>query len=91
MNGDRQVKDDTLRADIELTRQELAGTVDALVAKTDVKRRVGERAHQVKDKVDEASTQAVELVRRKPVPVAAVGAGVAALVVALLLLLRRGR
>lgn len=40
-----------LAADIEQAREELAETVDALVAKTDVKRRVGEKAEEVKAEV----------------------------------------
>ncbi|WP_156758677.1 DUF3618 domain-containing protein [Actinokineospora pegani] len=37
-----------LAADIEEAREELADTVDALVAKTDVKKRVGDKADEVK-------------------------------------------
>lgn len=38
-----------LREDIQRVRGDLAETVDALVAKTEVKRRAEEKAHEVKD------------------------------------------
>ncbi|MGH3864052.1 DUF3618 domain-containing protein [Actinokineospora sp.] len=41
---------DDLREDIQRVRGDLAETVDALVAKTEVKRRVEEKAHDVKDR-----------------------------------------
>lgn len=40
---------DDLREDIQRVRGDLAETVDALVAKTEVKRRAEEKAHEVKD------------------------------------------
>ncbi|GLZ38838.1 DUF3618 domain-containing protein [Actinokineospora sp. NBRC 105648] len=98
----RPTEQDTLRADIEQARGELADTVDALVAKTDVKRRVGEkteqvkenlveRAHEAKGKVDvlagqasDQAGQAVELVRRKPIPAAIIAAVLAALIALLI-------
>ncbi|SDD08426.1 DUF3618 domain-containing protein [Actinokineospora iranica] len=128
-------KQDELREDIERVRGDLADTVDALVAKTDVKRRVGEKTDEVKanladkteevkatvaEKTDEAkaalaqktghvretlaerahearikadglagqasgqASHAVEVARRKPVPVGVAAAVLAALIVLLI-------
>jgi hypothetical protein len=79
-----------LRAEIESTRADLAETVNALVAKTDVRRRAGEKADEVRSKVADAAHEfadqagmvaqdASEVVRRRPVPVAAVVAVLVAL------------
>lgn len=84
-------KDSTeLRAEIESTRADLARTVDALVAKTEVKRRAGEKADEVRAKVAEAAHEladqagtvahdATEVVRRRPVPTVAAVAVLVAL------------
>ncbi|GGP71728.1 DUF3618 domain-containing protein [Saccharothrix coeruleofusca] len=93
---------DVLRADIELTRQELGDTVEALVHKVDVPARVKENAHerveqvkqrgqQVKEKATAVAGQAAGAlpppVRRHP---AALVAGVVALLL-VLWQLTRGR
>jgi len=84
-------KDSTeLRAEIDSTRADLARTVDALVAKTEVKRRAAEKAGAVRVKVAEAAHEltdqagivahdATEVVRRRPVPTAAAVAVLVAL------------
>lgn len=59
--------DEDLRHDAELTRQELAETVSALGAKTDVKGRVQKAAHEKADALRERSD---ELVDKLPDPVA---------------------
>ena len=64
-------KEDLLREDIKQARAELASTVEALVAKTDVKGRASA-------KVSDLRTRAVARVKRDPVPIAvgaALGAG----------------
>lgn len=100
--GDKPPTDpDELRADIERTRGELADTVDALVAKTQVRRRVGEKAEEVaeevKGRVGELTHQAAvrthqaaDQVRRRPAVPAGVLAAVLAALIALLVR-RRGR
>jgi hypothetical protein len=55
--------DEDLHHDVELTRQELADTVDALAAKVDVKERVREKKAEIGDRGD-------ELVAKLPDPVA---------------------
>ncbi|MBN6040666.1 DUF3618 domain-containing protein [Amycolatopsis sp. 195334CR] len=66
------------RVDIELTRQELGETVEALAHKVNVPARAKEQAQQ-----------AAVSVRRNPWPVAGGGAAVLALIV--LLIVRRSR
>ncbi|GAA4440069.1 DUF3618 domain-containing protein [Actinokineospora soli] len=56
-------KEDLLREDIKQARAELADTVEALVAKTDVKRRAAA-------KVGDLRTRTVQRVKRDPVPLA---------------------
>ncbi len=56
---------EAIAQDIEQARGELAETVDALVAKTDVKRRVGEKTDEVKanlaDKAQETKAKVGDL------------------------------
>ncbi|SEQ94662.1 DUF3618 domain-containing protein [Actinokineospora terrae] len=92
----KHAEQEALRADIEQARGDLAETVDALVAKTDVKRRVGEKTEQVRGVITERAHEAkakagdaVVLARRNPVPVALGAAAVAALVALLVRLLGR--
>ena len=66
-----------IRADIAETRRELGDTVEQLAAKTDVKA-------QAQAKVDEVKQTASE----KRVPIAAIGAGIALAVVAIVLIRR---
>ncbi|GAA0944987.1 DUF3618 domain-containing protein [Actinocorallia libanotica] len=98
---------DELREDIEQTRRELGDTVDALVAKTDVKGRAQERARQVKvtaqerlqtarGRAEELGTQAkAKAIAPENAPKvrggAAAAAGVAAVGAALWMLQRRRR
>lgn len=81
-----------LRAEIASARADLAETVDALVAKTEVRRRAGEKADEVRakvtDTVHEVADQAgivardvTEAARRRPVPAAAAVAVLVALLV----------
>lgn len=103
MSG-RDLPDDpeVLRVDIELTRQELGDTVEALVHKVDVPARVRENAHerveQVKEKgqqVKERATAVASQAREKtaqavealPQPVRAHPAALVAGLVALLVVL----
>jgi len=66
-----------IRADIKQTREELGDTVEQLAAKTDVKA-------QAQAKVDDVKRTASE----KRVPIAAIGAGVAIAIVAIVLIRR---
>jgi hypothetical protein len=66
-----------IRADIEETREDLGDTVEALAAKTDVKAHAQAKAEEVKQKTAE-----------KRVPIAAVGAGIALAVVAIVIIRR---
>ncbi len=68
---------DEIRADIKQTREELGDTVEQLAAKTDVKARAQAKADEVKQTASE-----------KRVPIAAIGAGVALAVVAIVLIRR---
>jgi hypothetical protein len=81
-----------LRAEIASARADLAETVDALVAKTEVRRRAGEKADEVRAKVTDAAHEVAdqagivahdvtEAVRRRPVPAAAAVAVLVALLV----------
>lgn len=70
---------EAIRRDIERTRAELAGTVDALSDKLNVKK-------QASDKVDVAKTAVVDHQRE-----VAIGGGVAAALVVLVLVIRRRR
>ncbi|RLK54282.1 DUF3618 domain-containing protein [Actinokineospora cianjurensis] len=88
----KHAEQEALRADIEQARGDLAETVDALVAKSDVKRRVGEKTEQVRGAITERAHEAkvkadaaVVLARRNPVPVALGAAAVSAALVALLI------
>jgi ElaB/YqjD/DUF883 family membrane-anchored ribosome-binding protein len=78
-----------IREEIEATRRELGDTVEALAAKTDVKARVHDRIDATKESVAEkfgkareaspdsvtsGATQATEMARENPLPVAAIGA-----------------
>jgi ElaB/YqjD/DUF883 family membrane-anchored ribosome-binding protein len=52
--GEASTKDpEQIRAEIEVTREELAETVEALAAKADVKARLKEKQHEVADKIGE--------------------------------------
>ena len=63
-----------LRAEIEDVREDLGDTAAELAAKTDVKARAHERVEEIKH-------TSVERVRANPVPVVAIGALVAGLLV----------
>lgn len=92
--------DEDLRQDAELTRQELAQTVAALADKVDVKARVHDKTEEVKalahDKALELRVRGDELAERLPEPVRPVVTTAArkpyiplAVLIALVLLLRR--
>jgi hypothetical protein len=78
-----------VRAQIADTREALGETVDALVAKTDVKARVSAKVDDQREKVAAQAHNAVESARRRPLPLAAIAAALAAL--AALLVVRRSR
>jgi hypothetical protein len=82
---------DRLRHDADVTREELAQTIDALVAKTDVKTRVRGKAGELREQTREKVAQTAETTRRQagrlgeqagaaarenPAPLAAAGAAV---------------
>ena len=85
-----EIKDpDQIRDEIEATRRELGDTVEALAYKADVKARVHDRIDATKesvahkfgkareaspDSVSSGATQATEIARENPLPVAAIGA-----------------
>ncbi|MBM7773599.1 hypothetical protein JOD54_003803 [Actinokineospora baliensis] len=92
----KQTEQEALRADIEQARGDLAETVDALVAKTDIKRKVGDKTEQVRDALVERAHEAkakagdaVVIARHNPVPVAVAAAVVAGLVALLVRLIGR--
>ncbi|MDQ3406470.1 MAG: DUF3618 domain-containing protein [Actinomycetota bacterium] len=60
MSGPDEEK--ALRADIAQARGELADTVDALVAKTEVKRRVGEKVDEITERVGDKADELKERV-----------------------------
>lgn len=59
-----------LREDIAHTRAELADTVEALVAKTDVRGRASAKAGELRERATVAGRRTAEAVKRDPVPVA---------------------
>jgi len=67
---DRQREPEDIRRDIAEAREELGDTVEALAARTDVKAHAQEKVEEIKQEA-----------RAKKVPLAAIGALVAALVV----------
>jgi hypothetical protein len=76
---------EALRRDAESTRADLAHTVNALVAKTDVRGRARRRADEVTGNIrvraQELAGQALSAAQKRPVAATAVGAGAAAAVV----------
>lgn len=54
-----------IQADIDKTRQELGQTVEALVAKADVKGRAKEKASDTKDRIAEKAAQTRDVVVEK--------------------------
>lgn len=84
------------RLDIELTRQELGETVEALAHKVNVPARAKEQVDQVKAKVKEkvpepvaeGAVQVADTVRRNPWPIAG---GVLALLILIRLIARRSK
>jgi len=92
---------DALRAEIQVTREELGQTAEALAAKTDVKARAKDAVDEAKaqamarakDAVDDVKVRAKQTaqdVKRRPVPPLVIGA-VAAAVVALVIYARKRR
>jgi Protein of unknown function (DUF3618) len=80
---------DQLRGEIAEAREELGETVEALVAKADVKGRAKDQVYEQKARARAKLNEVTEQVKEKPAPVAAVVGGVGALL--LLVLLRRRR
>ncbi len=86
-----------LREEIEQTRTDLGGTVEALAAKTDVKARAKQQLTAVKDRTVQVAGTAKERVgrasrtpaARKAVPVTAIAAVVAALAGTAVVVVRR--
>jgi len=81
---------DQLRGEIAEAREELGETVEALVAKVDVKARAKEKVEEQKAQAQEKVEEATEQVKERPVPVAAIAGGVVALVVLVIVLKKRG-
>lgn len=67
-----------IQADIAATRAELGDTVADLASKADVKARAQQGVEAAKDRTVQAANQVSETVRRRPGPLAAIGAGVIA-------------
>ena len=80
---------DEIRADIAETREHLGDTVSALGAKLDVKGRAEEKAAEVKESVVTGAQNAKESVRAHPVMPISLIAGVAAVVVTIVVVRRR--
>ena len=78
-----------LREEIAATREDLGATVQALADKADVKARAQEKIDQRKQQAGHAAEQAVEQVRRRPLPFATAGALVAGVVIGMFLRRRR--
>jgi ElaB/YqjD/DUF883 family membrane-anchored ribosome-binding protein len=89
MSASEPKSPEELREEIEHTREELGDTVEALAAKTDVKaqmhaqadalresaQQLGSRARDaIPDSAQQGVAQAGQVVKRRPVPVAAVAA-----------------
>jgi hypothetical protein len=86
--GDEQEQrsPEEIRADIEQTREDLGGTVEALAAKTDVKGQAKAKVESVKEKVSGATDGSVkETAKGNPVPTAAIAAFVGGLLVGIVL------
>ena len=80
---------DQLRGEIAEAREELGETVEALVAKADVKGRAKDKVYEQKARARAKLNGVTEQVKEKPAPVAAVVGGVGALLLLVLLLRRR--
>jgi cell division septum initiation protein DivIVA len=63
--GDDAVTPEELREDIERTREQLGGTVEALVAKADVKSRVQEKATETVGHAQQKAAEAVGHAQQK--------------------------
>lgn len=92
---------EALRAEIQVTRQELGETAEALAAKADVKGRAKDAVEDakgrakdavadVKGRAVETATQAKDAVRKRPVPPLIIGV-VAAAAIALVIYARKRR
>jgi hypothetical protein len=79
-----------IRADIEHTREELADTAAALAEKADVKARAQEKVEETKAKVSHKIDDTKAQAQANPMPPALVAAAVVGVVVALVILRRRG-
>ena len=86
---EQPIDPDQLRGEIAEAREELGETVEALVAKVDVKGRAKDTVYEQKARARAKLNEVTERVKEKPARVAAVGVGVGALL--LLVLLRRRR
>jgi ElaB/YqjD/DUF883 family membrane-anchored ribosome-binding protein len=72
---------DELRQQIAATREDLGATVQALADKADVKTRARELVDERKQQAEQAAGQAVQEVRRRPLPFATMGALLAGMLI----------
>ena len=77
-----------LEKEIEQTREQLGETVEALVAKVDVKARAQQKLGQLTARLKGKATEAGEQIKKDPVPAAA-AAGVIGALVLFFTLMRR--
>jgi hypothetical protein len=80
---------DELRRRIAATREELGATVQALADKADVKARAREMVDERKQQAGHTAGQAVQEVRRRPLPFATLGALLAGLIIGAVLRRKR--
>ena len=69
-----------LEKEIEQTREQLGETVEALVAKVDVKARAQEKLGQLTTRLKGKATEAGQQIKKDPVPAAATAGVIGALV-----------
>ena len=80
---------DDIQADIERTREQLGETVGALSAKLDVKGRAQQKIADTRERVIDKSREVRSQAQAAPVPVAAVAAVAAALLLGIIIWRRR--
>jgi ElaB/YqjD/DUF883 family membrane-anchored ribosome-binding protein len=81
---DISAEPEELRHDIAATREDLGATVQALADKADVKARAREKIDERKQQAGQAADQAVQQVRRRPLPFTAAGCLLAGVAIGLL-------
>ena len=80
-----------LEKEIEQTREQLGETVEALVAKVDVKARAQEKLGQLTARLTGKATEVGEQIKKDPVPAAATAGVIGALVLSFTLIRRSMR